>query len=165
MNRSHVGVRVLGRAAVPLAGVALLSGCLASMPVGGSKTAPGQPTALGSFAVASPTLGNAVLAPTACAAGDRELFLGAEFSTAGSDLVVRLVVDPLVGPAVRVYSSEAQFDRTVVFRRSECGVFHFSLDSTGWRVNEMNDYRLTLELDCTRPGESIKGSASATHCH
>jgi hypothetical protein len=165
MNRSIVGVRAVRRAAVPLAGVALLSGCLASMPVGGSKTAQGQPTALGSFAVASPTLGNAVLAPTACTAGDRELFLGAELSGAGSDLVVRLVVDPLVGPAVRVYSSEAQFDRTFVFRRSECGVFHFSLDSTGWRVNGMNDYRLTLELDCSRPGESIKGSASATHCH
>ena len=150
---------------LPLGGIALLAGCLASRPVGSSNASPAGPSALGSFTVSSRVLGNQVFAPSACTAGDRELFLGADFKGQGSNLVVRLVVDPLDGPAVRIFSADAQLDRSVVFRRSECGVFHFSLDSTGWRVNEMNDYRLTLQLDCSRPGESISGSASATHCH
>jgi len=158
-------VRAAASLALPLAAAALLPGCLTSQPVAGTGTPAGTQAALGSFAVASKTLGDAVVTPTACTGGDREQFLGADLTAAGSSLVVRLVVDPLEGPAVRVFASEAQFDRTVVFRRAECGVFHFSLDSTGWRVNDLNDYRLTLELDCSRPGESLKGSASATHCH
>jgi hypothetical protein len=149
----------------PAGSVALLAGCLSGRPVGGSRVASAPPSALGSFTVTSGTLGNSVLAPTACSAGDRELFLGADLSSSDSDLVVRLVVDALDGPAVRVFAATAPFDRTVVFRRSECGVFHFSLDSTGWRVNDRYDYRLTLQLDCSRNGESIAGSASTTHCH
>ena len=150
---------------LPLGGITLLAGCLASRPVGGSNASPAGPSALGSISVSSKLLGDQVLAPSACTAGDREFFLGADFKNQTSNLVVRLVVDPLDGPAVRIFLADAQFDRTVVFRRSECGVFHFSLDSTGWRVNELNDYRVTLQLDCSRPGESISGSASATHCH
>jgi len=65
---------------------------------------------------------------------------------------------------VRVFSTEAPFDRSVVFRRSDCAVFHFSLDSTGWRVNDVEDYRVTLQLDCSRPGERVSGSASSSHC-
>ena len=109
-------------------------------------------------------LGDHLLAASECTAGDRQLFLGADFATWSSPLVVRLVVDPLDGPAVRVFSTDAQFDETVVFRRSDCQVFHFSLERTGWRINDVTDYRVTLQLDCSRPGESLKGSASSTHC-
>ena len=158
-------MRKLGVLGPLFGGIVLLAGCLAGRPVGDSHAVPGQPSALGSFTVASETLGNAVVAPSACSAGDREFFLGADFSGQDGNLVVRLVVDPLEGPAVRVYASDAEFERAVVFRRSECSVFHFSLGSTGWRVNEVNDYRLELQVDCSRPGESIKGSASTTHCH
>jgi len=158
-------VSAAARLALLLAGAALLSGCLASRPVGGSASPGAGPAALGSFAVRSSALGDATVTPTTCTAGDREMFLGGEFSDPASGLVVRLVVDPLDGPAVRLYSTAAEFERSVVFHRAECGVFHFSLNSTGWRVNEVNDYRLTLELDCSRAGESLKGSASATHCH
>lgn len=148
-----------------LGGIALCAGCLSSRPVGDSAVSPAQPSALGSFTVSSQVLGNQVFTPSACTAGDREFFLGADFKGGDSTLILRLVVDPLDGPAVRIFSTDAQFDRSVVFRRSDCAVFHFSLDSTGWRVNDMNDYRLTLQLDCSRPGESLRGSASTTHCH
>ena len=149
---------------LPLGGWVLLAGCLSSQPIGGSKASAENPPALGSFTVSSQVLGNQALTPSSCTAGDRQLFLGADFATPASTVVVRLVVDPLDGPAVRVFSTDAQFDRTVVFHRSDCQVFHFSLDSTGWRVNDVYDYRVTLQLDCSRDGESIKGEASATHC-
>ena len=150
--------------AFPLVGCVLLTGCFSSKPIGGQGAPDGNPPTLGTFAVTSQVLGDHVLAPSECTAGDRQHFLGADFATPASTVVVRLVVDPLDGPAVRVFSTDAQFDRTVVFRRPDCRVFHFSLDSTSWRVNDVYDYRVTLQLDCSRDGESIKGEASATHC-
>jgi hypothetical protein len=139
----------------------LLSGCLSTKPV----LPVSDQQALGSFTVSSPSLSQTMLAPSSCAAGDRQFFLGADFEDKGSGLVLRLVVDPLEGPAVRVFTSAAPFDNSIVFRRSECKVFHFSLDTTGWRINRIYDYRITLQIDCARNGESIQGNASATHCH
>lgn len=81
-------------------------------------------------------------------------------------MIIRLVVDPLDGPVARVFASAAPDEKTAVFRRSGCRVFHFTLDTTGWRINRVQDYRLTLDLDCANPeGDSITGRVSATHCH
>lgn len=146
-------------------GMALTTACMTSQPIAGPGETPKEGHALGSFTVDSRILGSTTLAPTVCSAGDRQSFLGADLLTPGSPVVLRLVVDPLDGPGVLLYASEAQFDKTVVFRRADCAVFHFSLDSTGWRINDYEDYRLTLELDCSKEGESVKGSASSTHCH
>jgi hypothetical protein len=144
----------------------VLGGCLSSRPVsdgGGGGQAQGVP--LGAFAASSPALGTRTVAPTGCTSGDPEFFLGADFADASSGLVLRLVVDPIRGPAVRLFSAGSPFDNDIVFTRAECAVFHFSLDSTGWRVNRVSDYRVTLELDCSRDGESIRGHSSSTHCH
>ena len=147
-----------------LASMALLLSCLSGRPIAESgAVAQGQD--LGSFAISSKMFGDQTFAPKACTAGDRQLFLGADLEGQGSPLVLRLVVDPLEGPAVRLFSSDAQFDKSVVFHRSDCKVFHFSLDSTGWRINDYNDYSFTLQLECAKAGESIGGSASSTHCH
>jgi hypothetical protein len=146
-------------------GSPLFFSCLAvhSITESGTQSSNGQ--VLGSFLIASETFGNQTFAPLICTAGDRQFFLGGDFKDQTSSLVLRLVVDPLDGPAVRLFSSETNFEKSVVFHRSNCSVFHFSLDSTGWRVNDINDYRLTLQLDCSRAGESINGIASTTHCH
>jgi len=144
---------------------ALMMSCLSSRPVEGTGAGRAEEQPLGSFTLESGTFGDSTLAPTVCAAGDRQSFLGADLQTPGSPVVLRLVVDPIEGPAVRLYSTEAPFDKSVVFRRSDCSVFHFSLDSTGWRINDYEDYRLTLQLDCAREGEHITGNASSTHCH
>jgi len=142
----------------------LLSGCLSGSAVdlpGGAES--GQP--LGRIEVESSALGSMTLAPESCSSGDLQSFLGGDFSDSANATVVRLVVDPLDGPAVRVFKAAAPFEGDFVFRRTECAVFHFSLDSTGWRVNDVYDYRITLEVDCERPGEFVKGSLSTTHCH
>ena len=144
----------------------LLTGCLTGHPLAESASTAGSPSqALGSFEVESPSLGKQTLTATECSSGDRQFFLGGDFTAQGSELVLRLVVDPLEGPGVRVFPASAPFDKDVVFRRSECGVFHFSLDETGWRVNGVYDYRLTVDVDCSRAGETIRGKASTTHCH
>ena len=158
-------MRTLFAFVLPLSIIALFAGCLSGRPLGDVKVTPAEPLELGSFTVSSKALGNQIFTPSRCTAGDRKFFLGADFESQDSNLIIRLVVDPLDGPAVRVFLANAQFDRTVVFRRSDCGVFRFSIDSTGWRINDINDYRLTLQIDCNRLEESVKGSASTTHCH
>jgi hypothetical protein len=121
---------------------------------------------LGSFTVSSDRLGHLTVSLSSCTAGDRQFFLGGDFEDEKSGIVVRLVVDPLDGPAARVFATATPFEKTAVFRRQECRVFHFSLDTSGWRINRIQDYRLTLDLDCSnKEGDSITGKASAAHCH
>jgi len=137
------------------------------MPLPGyAATESAPPGVLGSFAVSSPLLGNVTVAPTACRGGDLHQFLGGDFSDPSAGLVVRLVVDPLEGPAARVFDAADPFRKSVVLRRSECAVFHLSLEHTGLTINEVRDYRLSLELDCAlADGTTVHGSASTTHCH
>ena len=143
----------------------LLASCLAGRPAAEPGPGVAGGAALGSFAVSSRQLGEATLAPSECTAGDRQLFLGADLTSPGAPLGLRLAVDPLEGPGVRVFATDAPLEKAVVFHRSDCTVFRFSLDATGWRVNDVNDYRLALEIDCGRVGERVRGSASSTHCH
>ncbi len=141
----------------------LAASCFSSKPTAvNPESATGS---LGSIAVSSARLGDLTVSPTLCMSGARQYFLGGDFVDEKGGAVVRLVVDPISGPAVKVFSADAPFDKSVAFRRDECSVFHFSLDSTGWRINRIDDYRLTLNVDCSRPGESVRGAVSATHCH
>jgi hypothetical protein len=141
-------------------------GCISGRPIESASGSMGEPRMLGSFALESGRLGHVTVAPNTCTAGDRQFFLGADFEDEKAGVVVRLVVDPLDGPAARVFASAAPFEKAAVFRRPECRVFLFSLDTTGWRINRIQDYRLTLELDCANTeGDSIIGKASVAHCH
>ena len=147
-----------------ICGVPLFFSCLSGRAVSERDMQSSNEQALGSFSISSRIFGNNTFTPYSCDAGDRQFFLGGDFTDQSSSLVLRLVVDPLNGPAVLLFSPESPFEKSVVFHRSDCRVFHFSLDSTGWRVNDIGDYRLTLQLDCSRDGESLNGSASTTHC-
>jgi hypothetical protein len=150
-----------GALAIGLASAGSLS-CLSTKPT----AKPGGPESGGSFTVSTRALGHLTIAPSSCVAGDRQLFLGADFPDETAGAVVRLVVDPLDGPAVRVFSSAAPFDKSTVFHRADCPVFHFSLDSTDWRINHVQDYQVSLELRCaTAEGETIEGRVAVDHCH
>ncbi len=154
---------LLGAAAVPSAGCFTFP----ATPLPGiAATESAPPGVLGSFTVTSPLLGNVTVAPTACSGGDLHQFLGGDFSDPASGLIVRLVVDPLEGPAARVFDAADPFRKSVVLRRSDCAVFHFSLEQTGLTINEVRDCRLSLELDCAlADGTTVHGGASTTHCH
>jgi hypothetical protein len=147
------------RAAV--AALALVPACAI-----GSRSGPGHgPSPLGSFVIAGPTLGPRTVAPTSCAAGEHQMFLGVDLVDEHARIVTRLIVDPATGPLVRAFQAASPFDATVLFQRSECRVFHFSLDSTGWRIDHVDELRMSLELDCQLPsGDSIVGTASAPGC-
>src|SRR5262249_1248706 len=120
---------------------------------------------LGAFTLAGPTLGAHTLRPRQCASGERQYFLGFDLTDAEEGVVARLVVDPAGAPLVRVFSTAAPFDKTVVFHRSECRLFHFSVDSTGWRINRIYQLNVSLEVDCELPsGDRIAGKAQDPGC-
>jgi hypothetical protein len=144
-------------------GLATLTACATSSP--GSFGAGGAATPYGSLALSGPAFGKQTLLPTVCASGERELFLGFDLRDEKSELVTRLVVDPASGPIVRVFAASAPFDRTVLFQRAACRVLHFSLESTGWRVNRVQQLDVSLDIDCQLPsGDAIVGKASAPGC-
>lgn len=143
----------------------IIAGCFTSRPIDATSSSQPTPQSLGSLVLTSESLGHLTIEPTACVAGARQSFLGGDFEDQKSGMVIRLVVDPLDGPAVRAFASATPFDKSLVFRRSECRTFHFSLETTGWRINDIQDYRLSLDVDCARESESIQGKVSTTHCH
>lgn len=167
MRRRHAWAN--GLVSLLSAAVVVSTGCFSfpAMPLPGiAATEAAPPGVLGSFTVSSPLLGNVTVAPTACSGGDLQQFLGGDFSDPASGVVVRLVVDPLEGPAARAFDAADPFRKSVVLRRSDCAVFHFSLEHTGLTINEVRDYRLSLELDCAlADGTTVHGNASTTHCH
>ncbi len=143
-----------------------LSGCLASAtglePATAGASSGGR---LGSFEVASIGAPPGTIAPAACVVGDHQLYLGADLVDPDSNLVVRLVVDPLDGPALRVYDADEPFDRSVLFFRDECTTFTMELEETGAVVNNIVERRLELEVECeNEDGATIRGSASVAHC-
>lgn len=149
-----------------VAATVLCAGCLPSLPIDSASNSAAAWSTLGSFAYTSKGHDSRTIAPTSCTPGDRQLFLGADFSDTQSGMVVRLAIDPLDGPAVRVSSAAKPFEDSVIFRRAECRTFHFSLDGTGWRINDVDDYKISLTLDCTgRNGDTLAGSAAVNHCH
>jgi hypothetical protein len=154
------------RFALACAFAAGLPGCSSSATgLAAPATAGDAARRLGSFQVASIGAPPGTIAPTACAAGDHERYLGAELVDADTNLIVRLVIDPLWGPALRVYDGDAPFDRSVLFFREECTTFEMALDETGSTVNGIVERSLALAVECeNEDGAVIRGSASAASC-
>jgi len=139
----------------------LLGGCMASSPTGRSgDAAPGD--GIGRFEVSSAAVSRGVIVPTRCEAGDHENFLGGDLRDDSLGITVRLVVDPLYGPALRVYDTSAPFERAVLFFEEECERFEMRLDRAGFRVDNASVRDLELEVDCeNEDGATIFGRAAA----
>lgn len=155
----------LRKAACVLAvlGAALVAACATSPADGNGGRAAGAP--LGSLTLSGPTFGHEALLPTVCVSGERQFFLGFDLHDESAGIVTRLLVDPGTGPVIRVFAASAPFDKTVLFHRPECRVFHFSLDTTGWIVDRIEQLKVSLDIDCQLPsGESIVGKASDPGC-
>ncbi len=153
-----------GVVADALAAIALasLAACTSLSPTGDGDRAEAP---LGALMLSGPTFGEATLHPTACRTGERELFLGFDLRDATAGVVTRLIVDPAAGPIIRVFAISTPFDKSVVFHRQDCRVLHFSLESTGWLINRIQQLDVSMDLDCQLPsGEHIFGDAADASC-
>jgi hypothetical protein len=137
----------------------LTAACGSLPPPGGSQGVDGW------LELGGPTFGEATLRPAACAAGERQLFLGADFHDPASKLVARLAIEPLDGPGVRIFDAEDPFGREVTVRRGDCEVFRFSHQRSGWKLNDIDVVRVALELRCElASGDTVRGELSASGC-
>lgn len=148
------------RAAVVL----VLSLFLASCFVGTAlDTLKSRPT--GTVQLTSDVLGDHTLAPAACASGERQLFLGADFLDSAG-ITTRLIIDPDGAVRVRLFSAARPLDPGVSFRRTDCSRLEFSLERTGWRINNVYAVRVSLEFECrTGPAASARGTIAADSCY
>lgn len=138
-----------------------LVGCLSSLGVGPNA----GPQVVGHLELSGPTFGEVKLEPTMCTTGEREVFMGADFTDSNALLVARLVVDPLHGPGARIFHIADRFGKALVLRREDCTSFHFTLGRTGWQVNDIYIVTTSLELDCQLPsGDKVQGKLESERC-
>jgi len=106
------------------------------------------------------------LAPLRCSSGEREQFLGADF-TGTSGATARVFVDPLGGATLRFFDSKERLTPGLLFTRAECETFHLDLRRTGWQVNDVYDLSVRVEFSCRRASDNAfaRGTLSAEHCH
>ena len=156
MNQRHA---LLSLSLLPL----LLAGCISTGP--GAGNGRGEPATTGSLQLSGPTFGEVTLAPSGCRSGEHEVFLGADFSSPDSDLVVRLVVDPLEAPGVRIFDRNNRSGKTLVLRKADCAGFEAYLGRKGWQLNDVYVLEAHIQLDCTLPGgDRITGRVATESC-
>jgi hypothetical protein len=140
-----------------------LAACASAHP--GAATAAGEgesgdDSVVAHFEISSSGLARGEITPTHCNAGDLSHFLGADLVDDGLGLAVRLVIDPLYGPALRVFDLNQPYERSVIFFEEECERFDLDFEPTGWMINEVEVRDLTLEVDCmNEDGATISGAA------
>jgi hypothetical protein len=150
-------------------------GCLSTGPGGSLPLAGGESGAsrLGSFS-ASVAEGGASgaswsvedAAPAACVSGEHQVFFGADFPDPRKGAVLRLVVDPVQGAAVRVFDPADPERRSAVVRPEACRTFRYRIEPTGWRINDYRDFHVELQVDCPMgDAAGVKAEVSAAHCH
>jgi hypothetical protein len=100
--------------------------------------------------------------PDRCRSGEHEQFFGFDLDTAGSELHVRAVLDPLAGAGVRLDGLERE---PVILRKRDCARLDLDIRPSGWTINDFRDFSGRIELDCTAVGRRIEGAIDVTHCH
>jgi hypothetical protein len=166
------------RIALLLLVTAGLAGCTTGVARGGrrspatagpSSSHPSRPTPsadVNVIAFAGPTLGTGELNTNECQSGERRSFLGIDAydqNTRGV-FVLRLVVDPIEGPVVRLYK-DSDWGPSLVLRKSDCATFDYQLESTGSSVNFVTEMKFAMHLDCRGPkGDYVVGQVDLPAC-
>lgn len=103
--------------------------------------------------------------PIACSSGEAQSFLG--FDVAAEDGVLRAVVDPLDGPALRWSArSEAGPVSSLIWRRADCETLEIGIQPSGWRINDWLDFNGEIAARCRdAEGRSLEARLSIRHCH
>ena len=129
-----------------------------------SRPTPSEPSNV--VAMAGPTLGRRELRTNKCVSGGRYSFRGADIAdgTTKEIFVLRLVLDPIEGPVVRIFR-DSEFGKSIIVRRKDCKTFKYELESTGKSVNFVTEMRVAVRLDChTKAGDFVVGKAELPAC-
>ena len=143
-------------AAILVAG--LTSACVARTSVHGSPATTTGGVAPG----AGLTIGDRVLPVTGCRSGDHGHFLGADLIGASGEPLLRVLIDPLDGPRLRLLGRSGG----AVLGPDQCPELRASVHDTGWRVNEIRDVAGEVQARCTlEDGARLEAHIVFDHCH
>ena len=149
--------RALGGSLLPL----LLAGCAVAQ-VGSVM----HPTVSGAIDVQH-TDGTVLhWTPDRCSSGDVALFVGFDFLSTYDQGHLRVVVEPIDGPAVRWTYGDATTQSQVVLHRADCTKLDVDVHATDWHVNDVRDFAGYVDLQCDSPGGlRFEGRIAVDHCH
>jgi hypothetical protein len=138
----------------------LLSSC-ATVGLGGLAS----PALTGALTVERPA-GDVTITPERCASGDRWNFYGVDLVDASGAGGVRLAIDPIAGPRVRVQLPGDEGRSTIVLDEAHCSTYRADVHHNGWTVNDFRSVDGRLELDCaSNKGEHVQGVLTFRQCH
>jgi hypothetical protein len=102
----------------------------------------------------------------ACRSGDRAHFLGVDLEDRQGVAGVRLVMDPIDGPRVRLALGRGEARQRVDLVPGRCRQFEANVRPTGWIVNTVRDVSGSIDAECSGdPGPAVSLHARFSHCH
>jgi len=121
----------------------------------------------------SPSIDQAILSVgerqyrlNSCSSGDLEYFLGVDLADEAQSASVRLVIDPILGPRVRVELREGEAGRRLTLGPEQCSQLEADVRATGWQVNTVRDFSGFVNAECrSDEGQAISLHARFSHCH
>jgi hypothetical protein len=122
-------------------------------------------TAAPSIEQATLTVGARQYRLAACGSGDLAHFLGVDLADEARVAFVRLVIDPIDGPRVRVALGEG-LKETFVLDGDQCRQLEASVKPTDWQVNTVRDVSGYVDAECRSDGgQAVSLHARFSHCH
>jgi hypothetical protein len=102
----------------------------------------------------------------ACGSGDLGYFLGVDLADQRGGAFVRVVIDPIHGPRLRVVLREDGAGERWVLDRERCSQLEVGVKPTGWRINTVRDFSGSVDAECrSDEGQSISLHVRFSHCH
>ena len=122
---------------------------------------------------ASPSIAQATLSVadrqyqlSACSSGDLEYFLGVDLADQKGGAFVRVLIDPMDGPRLRIVLREGDARETLFLGRDQCRQLEGDVRYTGWEVNTVRDFSGFLDAECrSGEGRAISLHTRFAHCH
>jgi hypothetical protein len=124
-----------------------------------------SPTLTGALSVQRPAE-EIVLTPARCVSGDRWSFFGVDLITADGAAAIRIVIDPIAGPRIRLRLPGAEARPPIVLDEARCSTFQADVHHNGWTVNDFRGVDGQLALDCALGAdERVRGAVTFRQCH
>lgn len=148
------------RAPLVLVLVALLAACA-------TTSLSGPPGAAGpAVESATLTIGDRQFQFDACTSGDLLEFLGVDLVDRQGSAAVRVVIDPIDGPRVRIVHGTGAARQRIDLEHSRCRQFEAEVRPTNWTVNDVRDVSGFVDAECAGdPGPAVSLHARFSHCH
>jgi hypothetical protein len=102
----------------------------------------------------------------ACHSRDLEHFLGVDLVDSLGGAIVRLAMDPIDGPRVRIVYGAGGSRQRVDPAPGRCRQFDADARATNWIVNDVRDVSGFVDVECPAdPGPAVSLHVRFSHCH